>query len=92
MHVPAHVVEPDGVDRRDPDRPVDARLDDRDLRLGLLPRLEDGAGRRVEGLALGGDHERPLGPVDQGDPDLGLELLDPLARGRLRHEVLLGPA
>ena len=92
LHVPAHVVEPDGVDRGDPHRAIDARLDDRHVRLGLLPRLEDGAARRVEGLALGRDDERALGAVDQGHPELGLELLHPLARGRLGDEVLLGPS
>src|SRR2546425_11056393 len=58
----------------------------------LFRSLADGAARLVEGLALGRDDERTPGAVDQGHAELGLELLDCLTRGRLRDEVLLGPA
>jgi len=46
----------------------------------------------VEGAALGPKDERPFGPVDQRHPQVRLELLDGLARGRLRDMIELRAA
>ena len=92
LHRPAHVVQADRVDGRHPHGAVDPGLDGGHLGLGLLPGLEDAAGGHVEGLALPGDHEGPLGAVDQHHAELRLELLHGLAGRRLGDEVLLGPA
>ena len=90
LHRPADVVQADRVDGGHAHRAVQPRLHGGDLRLGLLPRLEHRAAGLVQRLPLWGHRERPLGPIDEARPNLALELLDGLAGGGLRDEVLLG--
>jgi hypothetical protein len=80
LHVPAHVVQADRVDRSDAHGAVHPRLHRRDLGPRLLPRLEQPPTGLVEGLALGGHDERALGAIEEGDAQLRLELLHRLAR------------
>src|SRR5438094_982944 len=88
LHVPAHVVQADRIDRRDAHGAVDPGLHGGNPRLGLVPRLEEPAARLIEGLTFGRHDERPLGPVQELYPQFGLELLHRLAGGRLGDEVL----
>src|SRR5688500_3319 len=90
LHVPAHIVQSDRVDRGDTHRSVELRLYGPDLGSGLVPETEDLAARLVELGALRRDDQRTLRPVDQRGAHLGFELRDGLAGRGLRHEVVFG--
>jgi len=60
---------------------------------GVLGQLEDLAGIHQEHPARRGELDRPVGPVEQLDPELLLEQVDPPAQRRLGDvQPLRGPA
>ena len=87
LHVAAHVVETHRVDGGDPDRPLHALARRREV--GARPReaLEEGTRGLVEGPSLRGRLERPARAVEELGVQLGLELLDRLARPGLGDAV-----
>ena len=60
--------------------------------LGDLGLVEHAAGLHEQGGAGHGERHAAVGPVEQADSELGLELADLLAHGRLRDVQTLGGA
>ena len=87
LHVPAHVVQADRVDRGDPDRAVDALPGRLDLDARLLEVLQQRSARLVEEPPLLRRLKRAPGAVEQRHVQVALELLDGLARRRLGDPV-----
>ena len=87
LHVPAHVVQADRVDRGDADRALDALPGRLELAARLLEVLQQRPAGLVEALALLRRLERAPGAVEQRHVQLALELLDGLARRRLGDPV-----
>ncbi len=88
LHVAAHVVKPDRVDRGHPDGALHALPGRRQVGPGPLEACQEGPARLVEASPLLRRLDRPPGAVQQLDVELGLELLDRLARGGLGHPAL----
>ena len=87
LHVPAHVVQADRVDRGDPDRAVDALPGRLDLDARLLEVLQRAFGMPRRRAAPPPSPEAGAGAVEQRHVQVALELLDGLARRRLGDPV-----
>jgi hypothetical protein len=92
LHVTAHVVKPDRVDRCHPNRPFHTLARRLEIPLRLLEPLNQGPTRFEEREALRRGLERTSGTVEERHVELVLDLLDRLARRGLRHAVGGGAA
>ena len=92
LHAAAHVVQPDRVDRRHADQPGDLQPQRADAGLDRVVQLEHLAEALVADLALGRQHEGPLGAVDQLDAEMALHAVDRLGGRRLADVVGRRPA
>ena len=87
LHVAAHVVQADRVDRGDPDRAFHALPGRRSSTRAFSKPCSSVAAGLVEELPLLRGQERAPGAVEQRHVQLALELLDGLARRRLGDPV-----
>jgi hypothetical protein len=92
LHVAAHVVQPHRVDGGHPHRPLHPLPRGGEIGPRLFESLEQRPAGVVEGAALVGGQERTAGAVEQRGVELGLQLLDGLARRGLRDGIGGGPA
>jgi hypothetical protein len=80
LHVAAHVVESDRVDRGHADAALDALPRGGELRPGLVELRQESPAGLVEPSSFRGRLERPAGAVQELNVEVRLELLDRLAR------------
>ena len=92
LHVAAHVVEADRVDRRHAHGALHPMPGRGEVRPRPLEARQEGPARLVEAAPLRRRLERPAGAVQELDVELGLELLDRLARRRLGDPAQAAPA
>jgi hypothetical protein len=92
LHVTAHVVEADGVDRRHAHAARDLVMQRPDRIHQRIVAGDDLPAAVIERLPLAGRRQGPFGPLDEPHAELRLQLPDDLAGGRLRHAVVLGRA
>jgi len=92
LHVPAHVMETDRVDGGHPHRPFHPLLGGKQARARIVESLEEISTGLEEDLTRLGRDQGPPGTVEEGHIELGLELLDGLARRGLRDAIARGGA
>ena len=92
LHAAAHVVQPDGVDRGHAHQPGDLHAKRADAGLDRIVEFQDLAKALETGLALGREHEGPLGAIDQLHAEMLLDAMDRLGGRRLADFVEDRPA
>ena len=90
LHVAAHVMQPDGVDRRHAHSAGHLLVERPHLILEGIVGGDDLPAAVEERLAFGRGRERPGGPVDEPHAEVGFELAHHLAGRRLRNAVFGG--